>query len=76
MRRQSRGLEMGRKRKELTMTLTFKFVPVPPSHRAAYDHAWDLLADMLLDDLEAKALADWQAKKDAQAAQETGGADE
>jgi len=43
---------MSQKRKQFTHELTVRYVPLPPHKRAAFEHAFDLLADLLLDELE------------------------
>ena len=39
------------KKKEITCNISVKYMQVPPEKRAAYYRAWDIIADILLDDL-------------------------
>jgi hypothetical protein len=39
-------------KKQLTCQVSVRFEPLPPEKRAAYYHAFDLLAELLLSDLE------------------------
>ena len=39
------------KKKQLTCDISVKYMQVPPEKRAAYYRAWDIIADILLDDL-------------------------
>jgi hypothetical protein len=40
---------------QLTCQVSVRFEPLPPEKRAAYYHAFDLLAELLLADLENEA---------------------
>jgi hypothetical protein len=43
---------MNNKRKEVGCMLTVRYVPLPPAKRQQYEHTFDLLAELLLAELE------------------------
>jgi hypothetical protein len=43
---------MNNKRKEVGCMLTVRYIPLPPAKRQQYEHTFDLLAELLLAEIE------------------------
>ena len=48
---------MNKKRKQMTCNFTVSYIPLPPERRAAFEHAFDLMADYFFKELERKQKA-------------------